>query len=332
MRAVETLVLGRDAVASLLPMEACIARMETALRSLARGEAQQPLRQVLRPPGGAGALASMPAVLADPPVLGVKALSIFPGNHAAGIDSHQGAVLLFDARDGRLLCILDAGAITAVRTAAVSAVATRALARAEASDLAIIGAGVQAASHLEAMLLVRRIRRVRVWSRTAWHALELAQRMSTGHGVAVEVARTAREAVEGADLICTCTAAAEAVVQGPWLAPGAHVNAVGSSTPSARELDAAAVARARLVVDSRVSAMSEAGDFLRARAEGAVGDGHIAAELGEVLSGSAPGRRTPGEITLFKSVGLAVEDVAAGFHVYDEALKTGAGLRLALSP
>lgn len=325
------LVLGRDAIASLLPMHECLPLMEGALRSLARGEVLQPLRQVLRPPGALGALASMPAALSAPNILGVKALSIFPGNHDAGIDSHQGAVLLFDATDGRLLSIQDAGAITAVRTAAVSAVATRALAREEAGDLAIVGAGVQAAAHLEAMLLVRRIRRVRVWSRNAGHTAEFAQRTSVEKGVLVEVARTAREAVDGADLICTCTAAREPVVLGPWLARGAHVNAVGSSTPGARELDADAISRGRLFVDSRASALAEAGDFLRARDEGAVGDGHIAAELGEVLIGAAAGRQGPAEITVFKSVGLAVEDVAAAWHVYDKAVRSGAGLRLALS-
>ncbi|GAC1346095.1 MAG: ornithine cyclodeaminase family protein [Myxococcales bacterium] len=328
----DALVLGRDAVLALLPMRECVALMEEALRSLARGEALQPLRQVLRPAGSLGALASMPAVLSRPAVLGVKALSIFPGNHAAGLDSHQGAVLLFDAKDGRLLSIQDAGALTAVRTAAVSAVATRALSRQDASDLALLGAGVQAASHLEAMLLVRPIRRVRVWSRTAAHALAFAQRMSRERGLAVEASGTAREAVEGADLICTCTAATDPVLRGPWLSPGVHVNAVGSSTRAARELDASAVARARLFVDSRVSALAEAGDFLCARDEGAVDEAHIAAELGEVLLGSAEGRRSAGEITLFKSVGLGVEDVAAAFHAYERALETGAGSRLALSP
>jgi alanine dehydrogenase len=316
------LILGRDAVASLLPMEECLPLMEGALRSLARGEALQPLRQVLRPPGASGALASMPAALSNPRVWGVKALSIFPGNHGAGIASHQGVVLLFDGTDGRLLSIQDAGAITAVRTAAVSAVATRALARQDAGDLAVLGAGVQAAAHLEAMRLVRRIRRVRVWSRNAGHAAELAQRMSDEKGVAIEVARTAREAVDGADLICTCTAAQEPIILGPWLAQGAHVNLVGSSTPGASELDASGIARGRLFVDSRTSALAEAGDFLRARDEGAVTDGHIAAELGEVLIGAAEGRRSSAEITLFKSVGLAVEDVAAAWHAYEKA--TGA--------
>jgi ornithine cyclodeaminase/alanine dehydrogenase-like protein (mu-crystallin family) len=315
---VNALILGRDAVASLLPMDECLPLMEGALRSLARGEALQPLRQVLRPPGASGALASMPAALSNPRVWGVKALSIFPGNHGA-VASHQGAVLLFDATDGRLLSIQDAGAITAVRTAAVSAVATRALAREDAGDLAILGAGVQAAAHLEAMRLVRRIRRVRVWGRNAGHAAELAQRMSDEKGVAIEVARTAREAVDGADLICTCTAAQEPIIFGPWLAQGAHVNLVGSSTPGARELDASGIARGRLFVDSRTSALAEAGDFLRARDEGAVTDGHIAAELGEVLIGAAEGRRSSAEITLFKSVGLAVEDVAAAWHAYQKS-------------
>jgi ornithine cyclodeaminase len=326
-RRVGPLWLGREDLAALLSVAECIPLMEQALSALAQGEAQQPLRQVLRPEGSAGALASMPAALSSLGVMGLKALTIFPGNHAAGIESHQGVVLLFDAADGRLLCAVDASPITAVRTAAVSAVATRLLAREDAGDLALLGAGVQAEAHLSAMRLVREIRRVRVWSRTPARAAAFVRRMSEAHGGGIEAAASAREAVEDADIVCVATAASEPVLQGPWLAPGAHVNAVGSSTPQARELDAAAVARARLFVDRRESALAEAGDFLRARAEGAVSDASIVAELGELLLG-APGRRTADEITLFKSVGLGIEDVATARHVYQKALRLGAGTRL----
>jgi ornithine cyclodeaminase len=324
---VDPLWLGREDLAALLSVAECIPLMEQALRALARGEAQQPLRQVLRPQGSAGTLASMPATLSSLGVMGVKALTIFPGNHAVGLESHQGAVLLFDAADGRLLCALDASPITAMRTAAVSAVATRLLAREDAGDLALLGAGVQAEAHLSAMRLVREIRRVRVWSRTPAHAAAFVRRMSEAHGGGIEAAASAREAVEGAAIVCAATAASEPVLQGAWLAPGAHVNAVGSSTPQARELDAAAVARARLFVDRRESAMAEAGDFLRARAEGAASDASIVAELSELLVG-APGRRTADEITLFKSVGLGIEDLATARHVYEKALRLGAGTRL----
>lgn len=323
----EPLWLGSRDVAALLSMEECIPRMERALRALSSGAAVQPLRQVLRPTGSAGALASMPAALPDAGPLAVKALTLFPGNHAMGLDSHQGAVLLFDGGDGRLLCILDAARVTAVRTAAVSAVATRLLAREDAGDLSILGTGVQAEAHLAALRLVRDVRRVRVWGRDPGRAAEFAARMREAHGGGVEAVASAREAVASADLVCTATAAREPILEGAWLSPGAHVNAVGSSTPQARELDAAAVARARLFVDRRESALAEAGDFLRARDEGAVDDSAIQAELGEVLAG-APGRRSEAEITLFKSVGLGLFDLFAAQLAYERAVRLGVGTPL----
>lgn len=256
------------------------------------------------------------------PVAGVKVITVMPGNHAHGEESHQGLVLLFEQERGRPLALLDATAVTAIRTAAASAVATRALAREDAGDLALLGSGTQARSHLEAMSAVRRLRRVRVWSRNPESARRFAEMGSRGPGLtpeAIEAMPSAREAVEGADLICTVTAATEPVLQGDWIAPGAHVNAVGACTPRARELDGAAVARSRLFVDRRESALAEAGDFLLARSEGAVTDDHILGELGEVLEGRIPGRQSQEEITLFKSLGIAVEDLAAGRHVYRKA-------------
>jgi ornithine cyclodeaminase len=268
-----------------------------------------------------GLLGVMPGILGSPgdddpnrPVAGVKVITVMPGNHAHGEESHQGVVVLFEQERGRPLAVLDATAVTAIRTAAASAVATRALAREDAGDLAILGSGTQARSHLEAMRAVRTLRRVRVWSRNP----ESARRFAEEEGV--ETAASAREAVEGADLICTVTAATSPILQGDWISPGAHVNAVGACTPKARELDSAAVARSRLFVDRLESALAEAGDFLLAREEGAVTDAHILGELGEVLEGRVPGRRSAEEITLFKSLGIAVEDLAAGRHVYRKAI------------
>ncbi len=218
--------------------------------------------------------------------------------------------------------------MTAIRTAAASAVATRALAREEAGDLAILGSGVQARTHLDAMRAVRPLRRVRVWSRRPESARRFAEREGERTGLAVEPMPSAREAVDGADLICTVTAAREPVLLGEWILPGAHVNAAGACTPNARELDAAAVARSRLFTDRRESLLAEAGDFLLARGEGAVADDHILGEIGEVLEGKVPGRRADAEITLFKSLGIAVEDLAAGWHVYRKALAAGRGSAL----
>ena len=326
-----TLVLGHRDVVALLPMADCIEVMANALRTLAGGGAILPLRSVVRLPNGPNAFALMPAALDPPGALGAKVITVFPGNDATRYDSHQGAVLLFDTEYGRLLAVLDASSITAIRTAAVSGVATRLLAREDARTLALLGAGVQAATHLDAMCAVRRIERVRVWSRSGTRAVRFVERESRRAGIAVEVASTAEAAVRDADIVCTVTSAREPVLNGEWLAPGMHVNAVGASLPTARELDSAAVARARLFVDRRESTLNEAGDFLVPKREGVIGDDHIVAEIGELLAAPSPtGRRSPDEITLFKSLGLAIEDVAAAHRIYTRAMATGAGTRVDL--
>ena len=316
----DVLVLDQHEVEKLLSMGECIPVMEEALAALARGEASLPLRSIVWLPDRSGALGLMPAYLASGGgSLGVKAVTYFPGNEGTDLDTHQGAVLLFEAKSGRLEAIVDATAITAIRTAAVSGVATRHLAREDAAELALVGSGVQARTHLAAMLAVRKIRRIRVASKDIGRARRFAERESRRHGIAVEPAESVREALEGADVVCTVTSAREPVIRGEWLSPGMHVNAVGSSTPNARELDSAAVARSRLFVDRRESALAEAGDFLLAKKEGAVGDGHIAGEIGEVILGRIPGRRSAEEITLFKSVGLAVEDAASARYLAERA-------------
>src|SRR5262245_16789239 len=284
----------------------------------ARGETTLPVRQILWLPDRVGALGLMPAHLSSQAALGVKAVTFFPRNEGTDLDSHQGAVLLFEAGRGRLLAVIDATSVTAVRTAAVRGLATRLLAKPEAGDLALIGSGVQARTHLEAMMAVRTLRRVRVASKTIARARSFAEREGKRHGIAIEACETAREAIDGADIVCTVTSSREPVVQGEWLSPGVHVNAVGSSVSSARELDAAAVARSRFFVDHRESALVEAGDFLLARKEGAVGDAHILGDMGELVTGAVPGRTSPSDVTVFKSVGLAIEDVAAAQHIYSK--------------
>ena len=329
------LFLNREDVEALLPMEECIEVVETGLRVMARGGAVQPLRTAYWMPDRLGLLGVMPGMLgglaADgQPVVGVKVLTVVPENYLHGEESHQGLVMLFEQKRGRPLAILDASAVTAIRTAAASAVATRALARPDAGDLAILGSGTQARSHLDAMRTVRNLRRVRVWSRNPESARRFAKQESDRSGLEVEPVESAQEAVEGADLLCTVTAAKEPVLNGDWIAPGAHINAVGACTAVTRELDAAAVARSRLFTDRRESALAEAGDFLLARQEGAVTDAHLLGELGEVLEGTVPGRRSPEEITLFKSLGIAVEDLASGRYAYNKALASGRGTVLNL--
>jgi ornithine cyclodeaminase len=314
---------GRD-IAELLPMAACIELMGRTMAAVSEGRANFPPRAVTRAAPG-GLLAWMPGSLDDPACFGVKLLSLFPGNPAAGLSSHLGLVVLFEAAHGRPIALLDAAELTAIRTAAVSGLATRLLANPGAGDLAILGAGEQAASHLAAMRTVRPIRRVRVWSRTEASARAFVEAQGPKHGVAIEVVPNARAAVEGADLVCTVTAAREPVLAGDWIAPGAHLNVVGASRPDAAEIDTAAVVRARYVVDCRASTELEAGEWLRALEAGAVGPDHIAAEVGEVANGTKPGRRSADEITLFRSLGVAAEDLAAAHFVLEAARKRGAG-------
>jgi ornithine cyclodeaminase len=238
--------------------------------------------------------------------------------------------MLFDTAHGTPIAILDASSITAIRTAAVSGVATRALAREDAGDLAILGCGVQAATHLAAMRAVRSVHRIRVWSRNRAHAQRFADGYSSEGSIQVEVMPSARAAVDGADLICTATAAREPILEGAWLAPGAHINAVGACFATARELDTAAVACARLIVDRRESTLAESGDFLIAKAEGAFGDDHIAGELGDILLGPLVGRERDDQITLFDSLGIAVEDLAAAHYIYTQAIALGGGTSVPL--
>jgi ornithine cyclodeaminase/alanine dehydrogenase-like protein (mu-crystallin family) len=321
----QVLIVDQEEVPRLLPMAECIEGMAETLAALARGEALLPLRSILWLPGKVGGLGLMPAALLPDRVVGVKAITFFPGNEGTELDTHQGAVLLFEAERGRLLAMMDATSITAIRTAAVSGVATRLLAREEAGDLAILGSGVQARTHLEAMRIARRIRRVRVASKDFERAKSFAARESRKIGIEIEPVASAREAVEGADILCTTTSSREPVVFGDWISPGAHVNAVGSSVPFARELDTAAVVRSCLYVDRRESALNEAGDFLIPKKEGAIGDHHIIGEIGEVLTGRIHGRTTAKEVTLFKSLGIAVEDVASALHIYEKARASGTG-------
>jgi ornithine cyclodeaminase len=321
----EVLIINRREVTELLPMTECIDVMAEALKALARGNVILPLRPVMWLPEKVGALGMMPGYLGDVATMGVKVVSVFPGNHGTEYDSHMGTVLLFETTHGQLQAILDASQITATRTAGVTGAATRLLAREDAGDLAILGSGVQARSHLEAMLAVRRIRRIRVWSRNYDHAIQFAEAESRRHNVGIEPVPTAQEAVSGADIICTTTAAPEPILRGEWIAAGAHVNAVGSSVPFTRELDTAAVVKSRLFVDRRESTLNEAGDFLFPKQEGAISDDHILGEVGEVLIGKVAGRQSPQEVTLFKSLGLAVEDVAAARHIYQKAVAQGRG-------
>ena len=303
------LVLSEHDVEALLTMPECIAVMEAALGALARGEVHNPLRQAIRAPGAPGLLGLMPAWRGgETPYYALKEVCVFPENPKRGLDTHLGAVILHSGETGEPLAIINAAAVTAIRTAAVSAVATKLLAREDASVLAILGAGVQAKSHLQAIPLVREIKEIRQFSRRSGNV------------------GSAEEAVRGADIIVTATSSREPVVRREWLSPGTHINAVGSSIAAARELDSATVAAASLFVDRRESTVNESGDYLFAVREGAIaGPDHIRAEIGDILIGRAEGRKSPGEITLFKSLGLAVEDLASAAFLYEKARAGGRG-------
>lgn len=320
------LVLAEADVHRLLGMAACVDAMADVLAALARGEALQPLRAILRPPGAPGLMASMPAWRGgEDAAFGVKLVGVFPGNVAQGKDAHQGAVVLFSGLTGEPIAFVNASAVTAIRTAAVSGVATRLLAREDAGDLALIGASVQAATHLEAMACVRRLRRVRVASRDRARASAFAARNQKRFAFPVEAVGSVEDAVRGADIVVTATSSATPVLRREWVAKGAHLNVIGASLPDRREVDGDTLAAASLFVDRRESTENEAGDYLLALREGAIRAGHIRAELGDLLLGRHPGRTAPEEITLFKSLGLAVEDLAAAAVVYRRAREAGAG-------
>ncbi len=321
------LILNHAEVEELLPMSECIPVMEQTFAALAREEFYQPLRTIVRPPEVKGVMAMMPTFRSgQSPLFGLKAICVFPGNAAIGKDAHQGGVLLFDGVTGELMALVNASAITAIRTAAVSGLATRLLSNNDAGDLAMIGAGVQARVHLAAMACVRDIRRVRITARSFQNARKFANDMRSQFPFPIEPVETGEAAVRDADLIVTATTSREPVLKREWIAPGAHINAVGTFSPKAREIDTATMVDATLFVDRRESALNEAGDYLIAAAEGAIGPEHIRAELSDVVSGSHPGRTAREEITLFKSLGLAIEDLAAAEFVYQKAkqLRRGA--------
>jgi len=330
---VSVLILGEAEVTEHLPMADCIDAMEQALGALARGEAQMPLRSMLRGQGSAGILGLMPAYRGgDHPIYSLKAVCVFPGNPSVGLDAHQGIVTLFDGETGLPTAVLNASAVTAIRTAAVTALATRLLAREDATSLAILGSGVQAQAHVRAMLLARPLRRVAVYSPNAEHARAFVAAAAEQHAEAsFEVAASARDALEGADIVVTATSSRTPVLEHDWLAPGTHVNAIGASLASTRELDVATVAACELFTDSRESIANEAGEYREALKEGAIaGDEHVRAVIGELVIGTRAGRSGPEALTVFRSLGLAVEDLAAAELAVANARAAGAGTEVEL--
>jgi ornithine cyclodeaminase/alanine dehydrogenase-like protein (mu-crystallin family) len=299
--------------------------MESALAALSAGRVVQPVRTAFEI-GDRTFFALMPAFDGEHGILGAKLVSVVPANFAKGIPTHLAAISLFDTVTGELTAVMDGRYITEVRTAAASAVSVRHLARADASVLAILGSGVQARSHLEALPLVRSFTEIRAWSPTPDHL----QRFVADARTSVRAARSAEEAVRGADVVVLATNSVTPAIQDVWVSPGVHVIAMGACRPTQQEVDPALVARAYLVVDSRAAALQESGDIVLPIRQGVFTADHVRAELGEIVSGGKPGRSGPDQVTLFKSLGQAIEDLVAADLALRRARQTGRGREVQL--
>jgi ornithine cyclodeaminase/alanine dehydrogenase-like protein (mu-crystallin family) len=308
-------VIDREEVARRLTYEVCIPIVRRAMMAFSKGDTRQLLRSVI-PLGDGHLFGVMPGALGESAAFGAKLVSVYPENFAKGRQSHQGLVVLFEPDTGAPVCVADAGEITAIRTASASAVATDALARLDATRLAILGYGEQAATHARALLRVRPVQAVRVWGRARERAEEFCRRMSDELGISFTPAVTVEEAIKDADIICTVSAAREPILKGAWLRPGTHVNVVGSSVAGPVEVDVELVARSRFVVDSREGVLRQGAEFLKAKEAGAIDDTHIVAEIGQVLAGDIIGRRSAEEITVYKSLGHVVQDLASAWALY----------------
>jgi ornithine cyclodeaminase len=312
--------IDRAEVARRLTYDVCIPIVRDAMIAFSKGQTKQLLRSIL--PLSEGRLfAVMPGAMGAHETFGAKLISVFQGNFALGRPSHQGFVILFDPDTGTPVCVADAGEITAIRTAAASAVATERLARADARRLAILGYGEQAATHARSIGYVRHLESIRVWGRSRERAQAFAERTEAELAVPVATAGTVEEAVAQADIVCTVTSAAEPILKGQWVRSGTHLNLVGSGYAGPAEVDNDLVARSRFVADSREGVLSQGAEFLRAKAAGLVDDSHIVAEIGQVLAGEVEGRRTAEEITVYKSLGHVVQDLASAWALYSEAEK-----------
>jgi len=310
--------IDREEVARRLTYDVCIPIVRDAMIALSKGETRQVLRSILTLSEGR-LFGVMPGAMGAHAPFGAKLISVFEQNFALGRQSHQGLVILFDPGTGAPVCVVHAGEITAIRTAAASAVATDALARPDARRLAILGYGEQAATHARAIGKVRELASIVVWGRSPERARAFAARMQAELTVPVAVAASVEEVVAQADIVCTVTAAAEPILKGKWVRPGTHLNVVGSSYAGPAEVDIDLVVRSRFIADSRESVLKQGAEFLRAKEAGLIGDDHIVAEIGQVLAGEIEGRRSAEEITVYKSLGHVVQDLATAWALYSQA-------------
>jgi ornithine cyclodeaminase/alanine dehydrogenase-like protein (mu-crystallin family) len=307
--------IDREEVARRLTYEVCIPIVRDAMIAFSSGETRQLLRSIMALSEGR-LFGVMPGAMGGRAPFGAKLISVFPENFALGIQSHQGLVILFDPETGAPVCVVHAGEITAIRTAAASAVATDALARKDARRLTILGYGEQAATHARAISRVRDLESISIWGRSPERAQSLAERLKAELDVPAAGAGTVEEAVAKADIICTVTSAAEPILKGAWVKPGTHLNLVGSSHAGPAEVDNDLVVRSRFIADSREGVLAQGGEFLRAKSAGLIGDDHVVAEIGQVLAGKIEGRSSAEEITVYKSLGHIVQDLATAWALY----------------
>jgi len=319
------LVLSEAQVRSLIDVEELIAALEQAHLQYSTGKAVMPVRLVVPLPQIQGRITSMPGYLAEDKALGMKVVTYFQNNPEQNLPAILATVMLFSASTGKMIAVMDGSYITAIRTACASAMATRALANPEAPLLGILGAGVQARAHIQALCRVRKLNKIKLYSPSGTSAANIKGELEPVTGVAIEVAKSAEETVRNSDLMVTATTAQQPILKSEWLKPGAHVNAVGSHRPDSREIDGSTVARSKVVVDSREAIMAECGDILLAIKEKNITENHVHAEIGEVLAGTKPGRNSASEVTLYKSVGIAIQDVATAQLVYRKALELKVG-------
>ena len=308
-------VIEREEVARRLTYDVCIPIVRRAMIAFSKGETRQLLRSII-PLSQGHMFGIMPGALGEDSAFGAKLVSVYPENFGKGRQSHQGLVVLFEPQTGEPVCVVHAGEITAIRTAAASAVATDALARQDARRLAILGYGEQAAAHARALLKVRAIQAVRVWGRSAERAQAFCARMGAELGIPFTSASEVEDLVSDADIICTVTGAREPVLKGAWVRRGTHVNLVGSSVAGPAEVDTDLVVRSRFIADSREGVLRQGAEFLRAKEAGVIDDAHIVAEIGQVLAGDVVGRRSDDDITVYKSLGHVVQDLASAWALY----------------
>jgi ornithine cyclodeaminase len=317
-------IIDAQCVRACLNYSTCIALMREAMKTLSRGDSVSMPRQIL-PLLPGQAFGVMQGALARGQVFGAKVISVFAENFAKGQPGHQGVITLFDPQTGAPLALVHAGEITAIRTAAASAAATDVLALPHASRLAVLGYGEQAHGHVLAIATVRRLESIYVWGRDAARRQHFASSIQQQTGIQCVPADSVQEAAASADIICTTTAASEPILEGAWVRPGTHINVVGSSRAGPAEVDIDLVAMSRFIADSRANVLSQGTEFLNAKAAGRVDDSHVVAEIGEVFAGGQPGRRRADEITVYKSLGHIVQDLASAWHVYQTARQRGLG-------